>query len=54
MVMESACVSVAITASVTCTVKLDVPAADGVPEMTPVLLLILSPAGKLPEEIDQV
>ncbi len=34
--------------SATCTVKLEVPTAAGVPEMTPALLRV-SPAGRLPE-----
>ena len=39
-------------ASVTCTVKLAVPVAVGVPEMVPVVDASVSPAGKLPERID--
>ena len=41
-------------ASVTCTVKLVVPMAVGVPEITPVLEARLSPAGNAPTETDQV
>jgi hypothetical protein len=40
--------------SLTATVKLDVPFADGVPEMTPVVADMVNPAGRLPEGIDQV
>ena len=39
--------------SVTCTVKLKVPAACGVPEMVPELL-IFRPSGRFPELTDQV
>lgn len=39
--------------SLTCAVKLEVPAEDGVPEITPVEELRLRPAGREPEEIDQ-
>ena len=39
--------------SVTWTVKSQVPAAEGVPEMTPVLPLTDRPAGSEPPEIDQ-
>jgi hypothetical protein len=35
-------------------VKLDVPLAVGVPEIRPVLEARLSPAGRLPEVMDQV
>ena len=41
-------------ASVTCTVKLLVPEAVGVPEITPVPLFKLSPLGSAPVVIDQV
>jgi hypothetical protein len=34
-------------------VKLNVPAVVGVPEMMPVAAVRLSPAGRLPEAIDQ-
>ena len=50
----SALVAVSELASVTCTVKLAVPVAVGVPEMVPVLDARVNPAGKLPERIDQV
>ena len=40
--------------SVTWTVKLNVPATVGVPEMTPVSLLSVSPVGSDPLAIDQV
>jgi hypothetical protein len=40
--------------SVMVAVKLKVPFAVGVPEITPVLAARLSPAGRLPEVIDQV
>ena len=40
-------------ASVTCTVKLVVAVAVGVPEMTPVLGARESPAGREPTEMDQ-
>jgi hypothetical protein len=36
------------SASATCAVKVAVPAADGIPEINP-LLLKLNPAGKVPE-----
>jgi hypothetical protein len=41
-------------ASVTCTVKLLVPVPVGVPEITPVPAASVSPAGKVPEVIDQL
>ena len=41
-------------ASDTCTVKLLVPDAVGVPEIAPVLDASASPAGKVPETMDQV
>ena len=40
--------------SATRTVKLDVPAVVGVPEITPVAALSDSPAGSEPADIDQV
>ena len=40
--------------SVTVAVKLDVPVAVGVPEITPVVAARLTPVGRLPEEMDQV
>ena len=56
MVIDSACVSVCggLSLSVTCTVKLEVPAAVGVPLIWPVEALIDSPEGSVPEETDQV
>jgi hypothetical protein len=41
-------------ASVTVAVKLDVPVAVGVPEIRPVIEARLSPAGRLPDVMDQV
>jgi hypothetical protein len=41
-------------ASATCTVKLPVPVAVGVPEIAPVLGVSVNPVGKDPEVIDQV
>ena len=52
--MLSACVPVRDVASVTLTVKLLVPVAVGVPEMTPVLDDSPSPAGRLPKAMDHV
>jgi hypothetical protein len=40
--------------SATAAVKVAVPIAVGVPEMTPVVGARLSPAGRLPEAMDQV
>jgi hypothetical protein len=40
--------------SLTIAVKLDVPLVVGVPEMIPVVAAKVSPAGRLPEVIDQV
>ena len=40
--------------SFTCTVKVEVPALVGVPEITPVELAKLSPVGRLPDVTDQV
>ena len=51
--MESACVAVAPNASVTRTVKFDVPAVVGLPEMTPAADRV-SPAGSEPDASDQV
>jgi hypothetical protein len=48
------CVAVLPFASLTCTVKLDVPVVVGVPETTPVVVLSVNPAGKLPAESDHV
>jgi hypothetical protein len=43
-----------LPASVTVTLKLPVPLAVGVPEIKPVDVFMLSPAGILPEARDQV
>jgi hypothetical protein len=40
--------------SVTVAVKLEVPVADGVPEMMPVVAARVRPAGRLPDVIDHV
>jgi hypothetical protein len=40
--------------SLTVAVNCDVPLADGVPEITPVVAASVRPAGKLPDEIDHV
>jgi hypothetical protein len=40
--------------SVTLAVKLEVPPAVGVPEITPVVAARVRPAGRLPDVIDQV
>ena len=52
--IDSTLDAVAPTASVTRTVKLDVPAVVGVPLMTPPLVMGLSPAGSVPADNDQV
>jgi hypothetical protein len=52
--IESTFVSFAPTASTTCSVKLNNPAAVGVPEIAPVLALRLSPAGSGPGDNDHV
>ena len=44
-------VSVSENASVTCGVKLNVPASDGMPEITPVLGLSVTPVGRSPENV---
>ena len=44
----------AVIPSATRTVKLDVPAVVGVPEITPVAAVSDSPAGSEPADIDQV
>ena len=49
-----ACVAVRAFTSLTCTVKLVVPALVGVPEMAPVPALRVNPAGRLPTVTDQV
>jgi len=46
-------VAVRLLASFTLTVKAELPAAVGVPEIVPVALR-LNPAGRLPEAIDQL
>ncbi len=51
IVIESALVAVLATESVTFTVKLEVPAVVGVPEITPAELSV-RPAGRVPDEID--
>jgi len=53
MVMLRACVSVAFELSFTCTVKLEVPAAVGVPLIVP-LVASDRPAGSEPPAVDQV
>ena len=40
--------------SVTVVVKVEVPVAEGVPEMVPVVAARVRPAGRLPELIDHV
>jgi hypothetical protein len=52
--IDSACVALAPTPSVTFTVKLDVPEAVGVPVTAPVEAVRERPAGSAPAEIDQV
>ena len=47
-------VCVGLPLSLTVTVKLDVPVAVGVPEITPVAAARVTPAGRLPELIDHV
>ena len=47
-------VAVLLFASFTCTVNEAVPDVVGVPEITPVEAARLNPAGKDPDEIDQV
>jgi hypothetical protein len=55
---ESVAVALAVCAgepaSLTVTPKVKLPLAVGVPEMRPVEGARLSPAGRLPEDIDQV
>ncbi len=53
MEMLNGWVAVAFALSVTCTVKLAVPAADGVPLMVPAADND-NPAGRDPDETDQV
>ncbi len=52
-VIEKFCDADAPVESRTVAVKLDVPAADGVPLTTPVLALSVTPAGREPD-VDQV
>ena len=54
MVIEVAKVAVALLASVTLTVKLEVPAVVGVPDTTPVDAVSVRPAGSVPELIEKV
>jgi hypothetical protein len=56
MVMDVAAdfVCTGLLLSLTVTVKLKVPVAVGVPEMTPLPPASVNPAGRLPEVIDQV
>jgi hypothetical protein len=51
--MLNGCVAVMLFASVTCTVKSLVLSTVGAPVIAPVLAFSDSPAGKLPELIDQ-
>ena len=53
MVMENICASLPL-ALVAVTVKVNVPATVGVPEITPVVALRVNPSGKSPEETSQV
>ena len=52
MVILNGCVAEFVEASVTCTVKFGFAEAVGVPEITPVVALSESPAGRLPAIID--
>ena len=56
MVIESVAdlVSTGLLLSLTDAVKVNVPAAVGVPEMVPLLADKANPVGRVPEEIDQV
>ena len=56
MVMVWGCVAVRLgsVASTTCTVKSNVPAAVGVPVITPVSAAIVRPGGRVPSVTDQV
>ena len=56
MVMEVVAVALCAGApeSLTTAVKLNVPVAVGVPEMTPLVEFSESPEGRLPEEIDHL
>lgn len=51
---ETDLLCVGLPASVTVAVKVAVPVPVGVPEIRPVLPARVSPAGRLPEVIDQV
>ena len=53
-VMLKAFVALCAFKSLTCAVKLLVPAPVGVPEITPLLGARVNPAGKVPETIDHV
>lgn len=56
-VIENDCVAEAFVESVTSTVNVEVPVLVGVPEMVTELLVLEpkdSPAGNVPEEMDQV
>ena len=48
------CVWAGLLLSVTAAVNCDVPAVAGVPEITPEVAAKVSPAGRLPDIIDQV
>jgi hypothetical protein len=50
--MDLLCAGLPLSATVT--VKLEVPVPVGVPEIRPVLLAMVSPAGRLPLVIDHV
>ncbi len=52
--IDSASVQTWAALSLACTVKLAVCAVVGEPEMMPLLLLMVSPAGSVPEVTDQV
>jgi len=54
IVIVSALVAIAPAPSVTRTVKFDVPAAEGVPAMTPAPVIGLNPAGSDPADNDHV
>src|SRR6185436_15093561 len=54
IVNVNAFVGAAPALSTTRTVKLLVPAVVGVPDMTPVLVLILNPSGRDPADMDHV
>jgi hypothetical protein len=54
IVIEVALVSDSPALSVTLTEKLNVPDAVGVPDSSPVEVFRVTPAGRLPEVIDQV